>query len=89
MIQYFYYSYQKMHPRKLIGSILSCGYARVAIHTLSNTGQLTDKIKRQKEFLKLFKSPKGYIDDVNYLDEGDVWPGLSEDNGEIQNEMAS
>ena len=51
--------------------ILNCGFARVAIHTLSNKGRLTDKVKRRKEFFEMFKSPKGYIDDMAYFDEGD------------------
>ena len=57
-----------MCPKRLIGSILNCGFARVAIHTLSRP---TDKVKRRKEFFEMFKSPKGYIDDMAYFDEGD------------------
>ena len=59
-----------MSGRRLIGDIINCGYARVAIRMLTNKKE-HDKAKRRKQFLALFKCPAGYIDDMSYFDEGD------------------
>ena len=59
-----------MSGQQRIGNLLICGYARVAIEMLTNTKAL-DKVKQRKQFLALFKSHAGYIDDITYFDDGD------------------
>ena len=61
-----------MSQRRTTENILNCGYARVAIHSLtSQEGGYTNNTNRQKKFVDLFTCHKGYINDVSYFDDGD------------------
>lgn len=61
-----------MPPRKSYGTILNCGYARVAIHSLSDRGGSTDKTKRRREFIDLFGCHDSYVTDMGYFEDDGV-----------------